>query len=54
MNIYYLEKMLELKKREVEQFAKENGRPKQIKSNTFIRSPFVKRKTTLSNQVCCA
>ncbi|WP_416730603.1 hypothetical protein [Fictibacillus sp. JL2B1089] len=52
MNIYYLEKMLKLKKREMEQFVKENGRPKQIKSNTFIRSPFVKRKT-LSNQVCC-
>lgn len=54
MNIYYLEKMFEMKKREVEQFAKENGRPKQIKSNTFSRSPFIKRETTQSNQVCCA
>ncbi|MGM0805982.1 MAG: hypothetical protein ACQET8_14640 [Bacillota bacterium] len=54
MNIYYLEKMFELKKREVEQYAKEIGRPGQIKLNTFSRSPFIKRETTQSNQVCCA
>ncbi len=54
MNIYYLEKMFEMKKRKVEQFAKENSRPKQIKSNTFSRSLLKKRATTQSNQVCCA
>lgn len=54
MNIYYLEKMFELKKKEMEQYAKEIGRPGQINLNVFSRSPFIKRETTHSNQVCCA
>ncbi|WP_156499105.1 hypothetical protein [Fictibacillus phosphorivorans] len=54
MNIYLMEKVFEMKKREVEQYAKEKGRPKQIKSNIFSRSHYIKRKTTQLNQAWCA
>ncbi|MGD6963978.1 hypothetical protein ACQCVB_17310 [Fictibacillus phosphorivorans] len=57
MNLYYLEKMMEMKKREMEQLAKEsssNHTTNQRKSELFIKSLFSKKKATQSNQVCCA
>lgn len=57
MNLYYLEKMTEMKKREMEQSGKEIVRSHTTKNNNhalFTASLFSKKKLKQSNQVCCA
>ncbi|MDM5317852.1 hypothetical protein QUF49_17710 [Fictibacillus sp. b24] len=58
MNTYYLEKMMEIKQREMEQLAaKESSRSHFTKKKNlalFATSLFSKKETKQSNQVCCA
>ena len=56
MNLYYLEKMMEMKQREMEQLFKESSKLQSSKNNKtvlFVHS-FLKKSTKPSKQVCCA
>lgn len=56
MNTYYLEKMMEMKQREMEQLSKESSRSHITKKNSvlLLTSLFSRKKAKQSNQVCCA
>nr|WP_188403831.1 hypothetical protein [Fictibacillus barbaricus]MBN3544469.1 hypothetical protein [Fictibacillus barbaricus]GGB66451.1 hypothetical protein GCM10007199_35930 [Fictibacillus barbaricus] len=57
MNLYYLEKMIEMKQREMEQIARERRElysSKKKRPVLFFHSLFAKKTTNQTRQVCCA
>lgn len=57
MNLYYLEKMIEMKQREMEQLARERREvysSKKKRPVLFFNSLFAKKPINQTRQVCCA